>query len=118
MMQGIERFIKQSIVDRNPAVAAAALVSSLHMFGLNKEVVKRYRRALMVCPILTTLHTYDHNYRWANEVQEAISSKGPSAQYQALGLLYLMRSHDKIALIKMVHAFARVCIYLVSVSFG
>lgn len=42
MMQGIERFIKQSIVDRNPAVASAAIVSSLHLFGLNKEVVKRF----------------------------------------------------------------------------
>jgi coatomer protein complex subunit gamma len=41
MMQGIERFIKQSIVDRNPAVASAALVSSLHLFGLNKDVVRR-----------------------------------------------------------------------------
>ncbi|KAJ3306240.1 Coatomer subunit gamma-2 [Kappamyces sp. JEL0829] len=82
---GIERFIKQSIVDRNSAVASAALVSSIHLIGLNKEVVKR----------------------WTNEVQEAISSKGPSAQYQALGLLYLMRQHDKIAIIKMVHTFAK-----------
>jgi coatomer protein complex subunit gamma len=87
MMQGIERFIKQAIVDRNPAVSSAALVSSLHLYNLNKEVVKR----------------------WSNEVQEALTSKGPSAQYQALGLLYLMRSHDKIALIKMIHTFSKVC---------
>jgi coatomer subunit gamma len=42
MMQGIERFIKQSIVDKNPAVSSAALVSSLHLYGLNKDVVKRF----------------------------------------------------------------------------
>jgi coatomer protein complex subunit gamma len=42
MMQGIERFLKQSIVDRNPAVASAALVSAIHLFNLNKEVVKRW----------------------------------------------------------------------------
>jgi coatomer subunit gamma len=85
MMQGIERFIKQSIVDKNPAVSSAALVSSLHLFSQNKEIVKR----------------------WSSEVQEALVSKGPSAQYQAIGLLYLMKSHDKIALIKMVHTFAK-----------
>ena len=54
MMQGIERFIKQSIVDKNQSVSCAALVSAHHLFQLNKDVVKR----------------------WSNEVQEAISSKG------------------------------------------
>ena len=29
MMQSIERYMKQAIVDRNPAVSSAALVSSL-----------------------------------------------------------------------------------------
>lgn len=84
-MQGIERFIKQSIVDRTQAVSSAALVSSLHLFPTSKEIVKR----------------------WSNEVQEALSSKGPSAQYQAIGLLYLMKCHDKIAMIKMVHTYAK-----------
>ncbi|KAH6577516.1 hypothetical protein BASA61_008862 [Batrachochytrium salamandrivorans] len=85
MMQGIERFIKQAIVDKNVAVSSAALVSSIHLFPLNKEVVKR----------------------WANEAQEAISSKGVTAQYHALGLLYLMRQHDRMAVIKMVQNYAR-----------
>lgn len=85
MIQGIERFIKQAIVDRNSAVSSAALVSSIHLFPLNKEIVKR----------------------WASEIQEAITTKGPSAQYQALGLLYLIKGHDKNALIKMVHNFAK-----------
>jgi coatomer protein complex subunit gamma len=85
MMQGIERFIKQSIVDRNPSVASAALVSSIHLYALNKDVVKR----------------------WANEVQESINSKSLTTQYHALGLLYLMRNHDKMAVIKMVNTFAR-----------
>ena len=85
MMQGIERFIKQAIVDKNVAVSSAALVSSIHLFQLNKEVVKR----------------------WANEAQEAISSKGITAQYHALGLLYLMRQHDRMAVIKMVQNYAR-----------
>lgn len=43
----------QAIVDRNPAVASAALVSSFHLIRKNPEVVRR----------------------WANEVQEAVSSE-------------------------------------------
>ncbi|KAI8902835.1 adaptin N terminal region-domain-containing protein [Globomyces pollinis-pini] len=85
MMQGIERFVKQSIVDKNSAAASAAIVSAIHLFPLNKDVVRR----------------------WANEVQESISSKGVSTQYHAIGLLYQMRSHDKMAVIKMVHNYAK-----------
>jgi hypothetical protein len=29
MLQGIERYLKQAIVDKNPAVSSAALVSSV-----------------------------------------------------------------------------------------
>ncbi|TPX31608.1 hypothetical protein SmJEL517_g05105 [Synchytrium microbalum] len=84
-LQGIERFLKQAIVDKNPAVASAALVSSLHLFHANKEIVKR----------------------WANEVQEAINSKGVITQYHALGLMYQIRQHDRMAVIKMVQNYAR-----------
>ncbi|KAI8927860.1 adaptin N terminal region-domain-containing protein [Entophlyctis helioformis] len=85
MIPSIERFIKQSIVDKNSAVSSAAIVSSIHLFQLNREVVKR----------------------WANEAQEAINSKGVIAQYHALGLLYLMRQHDRMAVIKLVQNYAR-----------
>ena len=34
MMQSIERYMKQAIVDRNPAVSSAALVSSLVRLSL------------------------------------------------------------------------------------
>ena len=42
-VQAIERYMKQAIVDRNPAVSSAALVSSLHLSntGGGQEVVKR-----------------------------------------------------------------------------
>ena len=85
MMQGIERFIKQAIVDKNTAVASAALVSAVHLFPLNRDVVRR----------------------WSNEAQEAITSKSAMAQYHALGLIYLMRQHDRMAIIKLVQGFAR-----------
>jgi hypothetical protein len=51
-LQGIERYMKQAIVDRNAAVSSAALVSSLNLMKIAGDVVKR----------------------WVNEVQEAVNS--------------------------------------------
>jgi len=81
MLQAIERYMKQAIVDRNPAVSSAALVSSLHLSntGGGQEVVKR----------------------WANEVQEAVTSDNVMVQYHALGLLYHIRKTDRLAITKL-----------------
>ncbi|KAF5385266.1 hypothetical protein D9615_001157 [Tricholomella constricta] len=112
MAQGVERFFKAAIVDRNPSISSAALVSAYHLFPAAKDVVKR----------------------WVNEAQEAVSSKsspsffgsgsgggylgfgassqpsGPQTitsssyvtQYHALGLLYLIRQQDRMAVTKMI----------------
>lgn len=79
MLQAIERYMKQAIVDRNPVVSSAALVSSLHLSGRAPEVVKR----------------------WVNEVQESMSSDNVMVQYHALGLLYHIRKHDRLAITKL-----------------
>ncbi|XP_076343062.1 coatomer subunit gamma-2-like isoform X2 [Tachypleus tridentatus] len=52
MLQAIERYMKQAIVDRNHSVSSAALVSSLHLMKVNYDVVKR----------------------WVNETQEAVNT--------------------------------------------
>jgi len=52
MLQAIERYMKQAIVDRNAAVSSAALVSSLHLVRTAGDLVKR----------------------WVNEAQEALNS--------------------------------------------
>lgn len=52
MMQAIDRYMKQAIVDRAPGVSSAALVSCRHILKESPEVVKR----------------------WVSEVQEALSS--------------------------------------------
>lgn len=114
MAQGVERFFKAAIVDRNPSISSAALVSTYHLFPHAKDVVKR----------------------WVNEAQEAVSGKStpsffntasnsgylgfgggssqsnsgyqpiPSSsfitQYHALGLLYLIRQQDRMAVTKMI----------------
>jgi coatomer protein complex subunit gamma len=112
MAQGVERFFKAAIVDRNPSISSAALVSAYHLFPAAKDVVKR----------------------WVNEAQEAVNAKANSSffastgsssylgfgtssqpsgpqtitsssyvtQYHALGLLYLIRQQDRMAVTKMI----------------
>jgi coatomer subunit gamma len=113
MTQGVERFFKAAIVDRNPSIATAALVSAYHLYPHAKDVVKR----------------------WVNEAQEALNTKSSSSfftastgggilgfggstgqpsgsqtvastsyitQYHALGLLYLIRQQDRMAVTKMI----------------
>lgn len=114
MAQGVERFFKAAIVDKNTSISSAALVSAYHLFPAAKDVVKR----------------------WVNEAQEAVNSKSsghffagtsgagsylgwgssstpasgyqsiPSTsyitQYHALGLLYLIRQQDRMAVTKMI----------------
>ncbi|KAJ6520303.1 coatomer subunit gamma [Mycena sanguinolenta] len=110
MAQGVERFFKAAIVDKNPSISSAALVSAYHLFPHAKDVVKR----------------------WVNEAQEAVNAKSqgyfgsvstsssffgggssqssaqtvPSSsnitQYHALGLLYLIRQQDRMAVTKMI----------------
>lgn len=118
MMQGVERFYKTAIVDKNPSVSSAALVSSYHLYPVAKDVIKR----------------------WVNEAQEAVSGKSSSSffgsvsagasagylgfasgggsqsasgyqpvpstsfitQYHALGLLYVIRQQDRMAVTKMI----------------
>ncbi|KAL3853564.1 hypothetical protein ACJMK2_017098 [Sinanodonta woodiana] len=85
MLQSIERYMKQAIVDKNHAVSSAALVSSLHLSKGSHEVTKR----------------------WVNEAQEAVSNDNVMVQYHALGLLYHIRKHDKLAVTKLVAKFSK-----------
>lgn len=116
MVQGLERFFKSAIVDRNTSISSAALVSSYQLQIGARDVVRR----------------------WGNEAQEALSPKSSSGgggggfggfgfglggggqqqqsqsgfqsipsssqitQYHALGLLYLIRSGDRMAVTKLV----------------
>ncbi|XP_055337023.1 uncharacterized protein LOC129587343 [Paramacrobiotus metropolitanus] len=86
MLQSVERYMKQAVVDKSPHVASAALLASLHFCqrgGQSAEVVKR----------------------WANEVQEATNSDNPMVQYHALALLYNIRKGDRLAVNKLLAKF-------------
>lgn len=110
MIQGIERILKASIVDKVPSVSSAAIVSSYHLYRVAKDIIKR----------------------WTNEVQEAVNQKKPSgrsaaaiyftagqakqpqpilsnsgiSQYHAISLFYLIRQHDKMAVTKLVQQYS------------
>ncbi|MEE6502215.1 hypothetical protein FKM82_004445 [Ascaphus truei] len=85
MLQAIERYMKQAIVDKVPSVSSSALVSSLHLLRTSFDVVKR----------------------WVNEAQEAASSDNIMVQYHALGLLYHVRKNDRLSVNKMLSKFMR-----------
>lgn len=80
LLTQIERYLKQAIVDKNPVVASAALVSGIHLLQTNPEIVKR----------------------WSNEVQEAIQSRAALVQFHALALLHQIRQNDRLAVSKLV----------------
>ncbi|BGP15201.1 hypothetical protein JCM10213_000848 [Rhodosporidiobolus nylandii] len=105
MIVGLERFFKAAIVDRNTSISSAALISSYHLHPVAKDVIKR----------------------WANEAAEAVQNKGLSSgygsaynqqgyaapgssssivQYHALGLLYVIRQGDRMAVTKMIQQLA------------
>ncbi|XP_046975777.1 coatomer subunit gamma-2-like [Vanessa cardui] len=85
MIQAIERYMKQAIVDKNPAVSSAALVSALHLSTTAPDLVKR----------------------WANEAQEAINSDNAMVSYHALGILASTRKNDKLSTVKLVTRLAK-----------
>ncbi|XP_010437613.1 PREDICTED: coatomer subunit gamma [Camelina sativa] len=85
LLTQIERYLKQAIVDKNPVVSSAALVSGLHLLRTNPEIVKR----------------------WSNEVQEGIQSRSALVQFHALALLHQIRQNDRLAVSKLVGSLTR-----------
>ncbi|EOA29493.1 hypothetical protein CARUB_v10012945mg [Capsella rubella] len=85
LLTQIERYLKQAIVDKNPVVSSAALVSGLHMLKTNPEIVKR----------------------WSNEVQEAVQSRAALVQFHSLALLHQIRQNDRLAVSKLVGTLTR-----------
>ncbi|VEL13089.1 unnamed protein product [Protopolystoma xenopodis] len=85
MIQSVERYLKQAIVDKSATIASSVLVSSIHLMRIAPGVVRR----------------------WTNEIIEASSSSKMMVQYHALGLLYLVRKSDRLAVTKLIQKFTR-----------
>jgi len=83
----IDRYIKQAVVDRNPLVSASALICGNAMVAEpeKREVVRR----------------------WVNEVQESVNSRSEMVQFHALALLYNIKSHDRLAIGRIVQQYSK-----------
>jgi len=83
-----ERFLKQAIVDKEPYVASAALVSGIHLMRTSSTGVDLVKR-------------------WFSEIQNAVKSKANMVQYHALGLLHQLKKNDRLAVSKLVSEMTR-----------
>lgn len=79
MLGQLDRFMRAGVVDKEPCVSCATLVSGIHLMGVCPEVVRR----------------------WGNEVREASTSRNGLVQYHALGLLHAVQRGDRHALVKL-----------------
>ncbi|EEP80663.1 hypothetical protein UREG_05505 [Uncinocarpus reesii 1704] len=102
-VQGIERLIKTAIVDKSPSVSSAALVSSYHLLPIAKDVVRRWQSETQEAAAGGKQSSGFLGF--SSQHPQVISQTSHMTQYHALGLLYQMRAHDKMALVKMVQQY-------------
>ncbi|KAI8992617.1 adaptin N terminal region-domain-containing protein [Pilobolus umbonatus] len=112
MIQGIERVLKAAIVDKTPSVSSAALVSSYHLCDVAKDIIKRWfnevQEAINLKPTTGGFASAASNYFAGGQsaANQVIISASSINQYHAIGLLYLIRQHDRMAITKLVHTFS------------
>ncbi|OAA62456.1 coatamer subunit protein [Niveomyces insectorum RCEF 264] len=102
-VQSIERVIKTAIVDRNPSVSSAALVSSYHLLPIARDVVRRWQSETQEAAA-NTKSSGGFSLGFSSSAAAPVNNS-TMTQYHAVGLLYQMRMHDKMALVKMVKQF-------------
>jgi len=113
MAQGVERFFKAAIVDRTPSISSAALVSAYHLFPNAKDVVKRWVNEAQEAVNAKSSSSFFGSSSASGGYlgfgggsqpsgPQVLQSTSYITQYHALGLLYLIRQQDRMAIIKMI----------------
>ncbi|KAG7099800.1 hypothetical protein E1B28_001612 [Marasmius oreades] len=115
MTQNVERFFKSAIVDRNPSISSSALLSSYHLFPFAKDVVKRWVNEAQTAVDSKTSSSFFGSSSGGSggffggggnssstSGPQTIPSSSHIPQYHALGLLYLIRQQDRMAVTKMI----------------
>lgn len=106
-MQAIERNIKTAIVDKTPSVSSAALVSSYHLLPIARDIVRRWQSETQeAASSAKSSSGFSLGFGGGAHAQLAASNTNYMTQYHAIGLLYQMRSHDRMALVKMVQQYS------------
>ncbi|QPH17777.1 hypothetical protein C2857_002666 [Epichloe festucae Fl1] len=103
-VQSIERVMKTAIVDKNPSVSSAALVSSYHLLPIAKEVVRRWQSETQEAAA-SNKSSGGFSLGFSSSSGQVPMNNSTMSQYHAIGLLYQMRMHDRMALVKMVQQF-------------
>ncbi|KIE00111.1 Coatomer, gamma subunit, partial [Metarhizium majus ARSEF 297] len=103
-VQAIERVMKTAIVDKNPSVSSAALVSSYHLLPVAKDVVRRWQSEVQEAAA-STKSSGGFSLGFSSSSSQMPMNNSTMSQYHAIGLLYQMRMHDRMALVKMVQQF-------------
>jgi len=103
-VQSIERMIKTAIVDKSPPVSSAALVSSYHLLPIARDVVRRWQSETQEAAASSKSGGGFLGFSTASS-HTLVANTNYMNQYHAIGLLYQMRSHDRMALVKMVQQY-------------
>lgn len=103
-VQSIERVMKTAIVDKNPSVSSAALVSSYHLLPIAKDVVRRWQSETQEAAA-STKSSSGFSLGFSSSSSNLPVNNSTMTQYHAIGLLYQLRMHDRMALVKMVQQF-------------
>ena len=101
----IERILKTAIVDKTPSVSSAALVSSYHLLPIARDIVRRWQSETQEAASSSKSSGGFMGFGGANQ-HMAAANTNYMTQYHAIGLLYQMRSHDRMALVKMVQQYS------------
>ncbi|KAG6294019.1 hypothetical protein E4U09_002758 [Claviceps aff. purpurea] len=104
-VQSIERVMKTAIVDKNPSVSSAALISSYHLLPIAKEVVRRWQSETQEAAA-SSKSSGGFSLGFSSSSGQMPMNNSTMTQYHAIGLLYQMRMHDRMALVKMVQQFS------------
>jgi len=96
--------MKTAIVDKNPSVSSAALVSSYHLLPIARDVVRRWQSETQEAAT-STKSSGGFSLGFSTSGGQMPVNNSTMTQYHAIGLLYQMRMHDRMALVKMVQQF-------------
>ena len=96
--------MKTAIVDKNPSVSSAALVSSYHLLPIARDVVRRWQSETQEAAS-STKSSGGFSLGFSSSGGQMPVNNSTMTQYHAIGLLYQMRMHDRMALVKMVQQF-------------
>ena len=90
-------------------MSSAALVSSYHLLPIARDVVRRWQSETQEAASASkSSGSFSLGFSGAGGNQHSLATANTNymTQYHAIGLLYQMRSHDRMALVKMVQQYS------------